>query len=263
MASRRKVSSAEQKDRRFVTALGRGLELLRCYGPRDRWLANQELAERTGLAKATVSRLTHTLTELGYLRYSDSRGKYALGNASISLGFSALGQMDVRRAARPFMQELSDYAKASVHLAVNDRLWMQVVDTYWNSASFIIDIGSRVPIATTSLGRAYVCALPSDEQQAVLEHLQNDRPDLWPTTQNWFEQAFADYAEHGFCFGLGNWRREVNAVAAPIPLPDGPGPAVIGCSGASFELEPERLARDIGPRLLALISNVRASLDSH
>ena len=152
------------EDRKFVTALSRGLEVLRCFGPRDRWLANQEMARRTGLAKPTVSRLAYTLTRLGHLRYSETLNKYALGSAAISLGFAALGQMDVRRAARPFMQELSDYTKASVHLAVNDQLSMQVVDTYWNSASFVIDIGSRVPVATTSLGRAWVAALPPAER---------------------------------------------------------------------------------------------------
>jgi DNA-binding IclR family transcriptional regulator len=176
------------------------------------------------------------------------------------LGFSALGQMDVRRAARPLMQELSEYTKASVHLAVSDRLWMQVVDTYWHSASFIIDIGSRIPIATTSIGRAYVCALLPAEQTKILDEIREARPADWSVAKEWFDQAFSDYAEYGVCFGLGNWRREVNAVAAPLVLRDGPGPVVIGCSGASFQLEPERLKHDIGPRLLGLISNVRASL---
>ncbi len=247
-------------DRKFVTALSRGLEVLSCFGPRDRWLANQEIARRTGLAKPTVSRLAYTLTRLGHLRYSETLNKYALGSAAMSLGFAALGQMDVRRAARPFLQELSEYTKASVHLAVNDRLSMQVVDTYWNSASFVIDIGSRVPVATTSLGRAYVAVLPPPERKRVLAAMQAARPGDWPVTRKRFEQAFRDYQAHGFCFGLGDWRREINAVAAPLVLPNGAGPVVIGCSGAAFQLEPEMLKRDVGPRLLALLGNVRSAL---
>ncbi|MBW2688717.1 MAG: helix-turn-helix domain-containing protein, partial [Deltaproteobacteria bacterium] len=53
------------KDRQFVTALARGLEVLRCFKPRDRHLGNQDIAERTGLPKPTVSRLTYTLTRMG------------------------------------------------------------------------------------------------------------------------------------------------------------------------------------------------------
>lgn len=247
-------------DRKFVTALSRGLDVLRSFGPRDRWLANQEMARRTGLAKPTVSRLAYTLTRLGYLRYSERLNKYALGSAAIGLGFSALGQMDVRRVARPLMQELSGYAKASVHLAVNDRLSMQVVDTYWGTAAFVIDIGSRIPVATTSIGRAYVAALPAAERKPILDGIRAKRPADWPTNKKRFEQAFRDYEEFGFCFSLGDWRREVNAVAAPLIPPDGSGPIVIGCSGAAFQLEPEILKRDIGPRLLALAGNVTSSL---
>jgi DNA-binding IclR family transcriptional regulator len=247
-------------DRKFVTALSRGLEVLRCFGPRDRWLANQEMARRTGLAKPTVSRLAYTLTRLGHLRFSEEQNKYALGSAAISLGFAALGQMDVRRVARPFLQELSEYTKASVHLAVNDHLSMQVVDTYWNSASFVIDIGSRVPVATTSLGRAWVAAMPAAERKPILEAMRQARPADWPTTRKRFEQAFRDHDQYGFCFGLGDWRREINAVAAPLRLEDGAGVVVVGCSGAAFQLEAERLRTDVGPRLLALLGNVRSGL---
>src|SRR2546423_10223353 len=96
-----KTGLATLPDRKFVTALGRGLEVLRCFGPRDRWLANQEIAARTGLARPTVSRLVYTLTELGFLRHAHARRKYALGSAAVSLGYSALTPVGIRRAGRP------------------------------------------------------------------------------------------------------------------------------------------------------------------
>ena len=54
------------KDRQFANTLARGLEVLRCFRVGDALLGNKEIAQRTGLPKATVSRLTHTLIELGY-----------------------------------------------------------------------------------------------------------------------------------------------------------------------------------------------------
>src|SRR4051812_40120732 len=71
---------ASAPDRKSVGALRRGLDVLRCFGPRDRWLANQEIAARTGLARPTVSRLAYTLTQLGFLRHSVSPRRYALGS---------------------------------------------------------------------------------------------------------------------------------------------------------------------------------------
>ena len=255
-----KTGLAIVPDRKFVTALGRGLDVLRCFGPRDRWLANQDIAARTGLARPTVSRLVYTLTQLGFLRHAQAPRKYGLGSAAVSLGYSALTQIDIRRSARPLLHALSQQTNASVHLAINDGLHMQVVDTYWHSSAFVIDIGSRVPVATTSLGRAYVCALPDKERKLILGQIREWRRAEWPLTRKRFEQAFRDYEQYGFCFALGDWRRDVNAVATPFDARDGTKPLAIGCSGAAFQLPPDLLKRDIGPRLLALVGNLRSSL---
>jgi DNA-binding IclR family transcriptional regulator len=255
--------SARAAERKFVTALGRGLDVLRCFGPRDRWLANQEIAARTGLARPTVSRMTYTLMQLGFLRHSESQRKYALGGAAVSLGYSALSQMDIRRTVRPLLHALSQQTSAAVHLAVNDDLHMQVLDTFWHSAVFVIDIGSRVPVVTTSLGRAYVCALPKEERAAILDRIRARSPAEWPAARRRFEEAFRDYEQLGFCAGVGEWRREVNAVAAPLDPGDGTQPMVIGCSGAAFQLRPELIRDDIGPRLLALVGNLRSMLALH
>ena len=122
-------SDDDTKDRQFVNALARGLELLRCFGPGDVYLTNAELAKRSSLPKPTVSRLTHTLTTLGYLNYSESLGKYQLGAGVLALGYRMLSTMDLRKLARPLMEELAEYAQASVSLGARDRLSMVYVET--------------------------------------------------------------------------------------------------------------------------------------
>ena len=66
--------SSREGDPNFVTALARGLELLRAFRPGDTLLGNQEFVRRTGFPKATVSRLAGTLVSLGYLRYDEALG---------------------------------------------------------------------------------------------------------------------------------------------------------------------------------------------
>ena len=77
-----------QKERQFVTALARGLEILRCFSVETPLMGNQDIARKTGLPKPTVSRLTYTLTELGFLRYSKHLRKYQLGTAVLALGYN-------------------------------------------------------------------------------------------------------------------------------------------------------------------------------
>ena len=115
---------SKEKEPQVVIALARGLNVLRSFRQGDRFLGNQEIAERTGLPKATVSRLTNTLTVLGYLNHSKRFNQYSLGTAVLSLGYSMLGNMDTLKSARPLMQELADSVEASVSLAARDGLHM-------------------------------------------------------------------------------------------------------------------------------------------
>ena len=78
--------SKDEKDRKFVEALARGLEILRAFGQKGGLLGNQDIASITGLPKPTVSRLTYTLTKLGYLTYSPSLEKYQLDSGVMALG---------------------------------------------------------------------------------------------------------------------------------------------------------------------------------
>jgi DNA-binding IclR family transcriptional regulator len=248
-------------DRQFVTALARGLELLRCFGPGDRWLGNQELARRTGLPKPTVSRLAHTLTRLGYLRHSRAQEQYALGTAVLSLGYSLLADLDVRGVARPLMQALAEHAGVSVNLGVRDRLSMIYLDTYRSASTFAVQLesGSRIPLATTSMGRAYLCGLPEAERRTLLEQLRQEAGTGWPGVKRGIDRALRDHQRHGLCFSLGDWRKEVHAVAAPLVTADGEV-LVFSASGPAFQVGREKLEQEIGPRLKNLVDNVRSAL---
>src|SRR3974390_1547526 len=93
-------------DRKFVAAIGRAFDILRAFRPGEGPLGNSELAAATGLPKATVSRLTHTLTKLGYLNYVESAGRYEPSPSILALGYCVLSNMRVRQLARDYMQQL-------------------------------------------------------------------------------------------------------------------------------------------------------------
>ena len=126
-------------DRKFTNTLARGLGVLRAFRVSDNGLTHAEIAERTGLPKPTISRLTYTLTKLGYLQFVEESGKYALGAQTIALGSMALGGLDVRHIARPALRAVAQAANASVGLGVRDRLSMRYVDCQRGPAAFFLD----------------------------------------------------------------------------------------------------------------------------
>jgi DNA-binding IclR family transcriptional regulator len=146
-----------------VSALGRGLALLKVIGMAAAPIGNRELADTTGIPKATVSRLTATLVSAGYLRQSQDSERFSLGPALLDMSSRYLRHFDLRTVARPYLGELSESAGVSVHLVVRDELDMLVIDSLRPRSVVIssrIEVGTRMTIATSAAGRAYLAALP-------------------------------------------------------------------------------------------------------
>ncbi len=249
------ATSTESKDPQVITALARGLSVLRCFRQGDRFLGNQEIAARTGLPKATVSRLTHTLTVLGYLNHSKRFNQYSLGTAVLSLGYSLLGNMDILKTARPLMQELADFSEASVSLAAPDGLHMVYLENCVARANMItlrIDVGARTRIANTAMGRALLCGLADEERDALVARIRQATPKAeWSQIKAGIDQGLIDYREKGFCFSLGDWRENVNSIAVPLIQADR-SVLAINCGGPSWQLGAEKLENEIGPRLVEI-----------
>jgi DNA-binding IclR family transcriptional regulator len=251
-----------KEDRHFVTALARGLEVLGCFRSGDKSLSNTELAQRCQLPKSTVSRLTSTLTRLGYLAQIEDSGKYRLGTATLSLGSAMLARMDARQVARPFMQELADASHAMVSLAVRDRLSMIYVENCRSSAALTLslDVGSRVPVATSAIGRAYLAASPEAERRDVLEQVQNLDHVAWPAIRRGVEQSVSDYQRLGVACSFGDWQKDVNAIARAVNAGPGLPLMAISCGGPSFNLSKEFLLDVARPRLVEMAARIEAQL---
>lgn len=263
MTSESTINTSQQKERKFITALARGLEVLSCFSASERFLGNNQIAERTGLPKSTVSRLTYTLTESGYLLYVPSLNKYRLGAKLLSLSYSLLAQMEIRQIARPLMQALAEHTQLAINLGVRDHLNMIYVDTYRNAATYAVqlDVGSQLPIATTSMGRAYLAAISDRKRLELMEEIRVTDEQNWPEIKEAIERSLAEYREKGFCLSLGNWRKEVHAIAVPLIPDDGSEIMIFSCSGAAFQLGAEIIEKKIAPRLLNLAGNVKTALN--
>ena len=260
------VEESENKERQFVTALARGLEILRCFEPGDRLLGNQDIARRTGLPKPTVSRLTYTLTRMGYLYYSEKLGKDQLGTAVLSLGYSLLNNMDILKIARPLMQELADYSHTAVAVGARDRLGMVYLKGCLSpeaTVSLHLEVGTRIPIASTSMGRALLCGLPEGERELLMDHIRKQNEAQWSKNKAGIEQALKDYHDRGFCFSLGEWRKDVNAVGVPMLPVGGSRLLTFNCAAPSFVLRQHMLEDDIGPRLVNLVRSIETEVARH
>lgn len=254
-------SGAAAGDRQFVVALARGLEVLSCFTAGDRMLSNREIASRTGLPKSTISRLTYTLTQLGYLKQVEEFGRYRVGPSVLGLGYVALANMKIRELARPLMQDLADYANGLVSMAVRDRLAMIYVENCRarSTVTLRVNVGMQMPLATTSIGRAFLAGLPAAERDYLLAQVREKDPAAWPKVEAGIQQALEDYEARGFCLSIGDWQKDTNGVAVPLVCPDGGDVVAFSVSGPAFALSRRQLEEDLGPRLLYMVRNLQVT----
>jgi len=249
-------------DRSFVVALARGLDVLRAFRPNDGLLGNQEIAARTNLPKPTISRLTYTLTKLGYLTQVPRFEKYQLAPAAMALGYAALANLGVRHLSESYRNELMRQTGGACAIGAPDRLSMIY---FGQSRSELtvgvqLDVGSRVPIATTAMGRAYFWALPADERNNLLRALREHYGPRWPKIRDGLERSGEMIAKHGFAISAGEWHDDIHAAGVSLTLNDGTGPYAFNCGAPAFRFTEERLLKDIGPRLLAMVRTIEAAL---
>jgi len=241
-----------------VTALARGLTVLRSVAAADAPLSNRELTEITGIPKPTVSRITATLVGTGFLfRLPDSE-RFVLTSSVLELSNGFLRNFDIRARARPFLIELAERTRLSVHLAVRDRLDMVVIDVIRPRSAVLVsrlEVGARMSLSRTAIGRAYLAALDEADRAKLLTGLQAAEGDDWGHVGGRLETALQETIERGFAVATGEWYDGLNAIALGFTGPSGERYAV-NCGGSADQCPRDWLISRAGPALLDCVARI-------
>ena len=215
-------------------------------------LGNQDIAARTGLPRPTVSRITYTLTELGYLVYSATSEKYRLGPGILTLSNAFAAGTGLEEVAHAPMQALADAARGTVAIGRADGAHMVYLLLRRSVSKVMLrqDIGSRIPIATTAMGHAWLHGLPDDRREAEIARQADRRGADRALFLETLARTGREMAESGYCVMTGQWEAEIAGAATAIALDDGQTVLGLNIGGPAFWLTPEALSGEIGDRLM-------------
>ncbi|MEP9348847.1 IclR family transcriptional regulator [Xanthobacter sp. KR7-225] len=246
-----------------VVSLARGLAILRAFRAIDAPLGNKEIAERTGLPKATVARLAYTLCAMGYLRQVGPHAQYHLGDKVSTLGYTVLRTLSVRQVAGPLMQAMADRHEMSVALGIGDGADMIYLH-YCSGPETItmrLHVGALVPIAQSAMGRAYLWALAPLAREAHIAAIRAAAGGSADAVESGVREAIAEVDRRGFSVSFGDWRREIFAVGAPVWLDRGETILALNCGTRRRDLDPARFQDELGPELMAMSSEIGHRMD--
>ncbi|MGP9556700.1 IclR family transcriptional regulator [Psychrobacter sp. AOP7-A1-24] len=247
-----------ESDRQFVTALGRGLTILAAF-EHDERLTHQQLCQMTALPKATVTRLIHTLTTLGFLRITE-HGQYQLGSSAVRLSATAWSRHDMVAAAEPLLRQFASENEVSVNLATEVEGEMRYHACCRSPArlSVNLQVGSAVPVARTAIGRAFYAASSQARQAVIISNLkENLSVEEYDHAQTALASATEHYEKYGYTVSDGDFSTDILAVAVGVyDVATGQYAYSLNASVPSANWEADEYAAMIVPKLQALAERI-------
>jgi IclR family pca regulon transcriptional regulator len=183
----------------IINGLVKGLAVIECFDEEHASLSITDVANRTGLERATARRCLLTLNHLGYATYD---GKFfRLTPRVLSLGHSYLAATPLPRVIQPYLDQLSTHTSESSSAAVLDGTEIHYLAraAHRRVISINLGAGARMPAYCTSMGRILLAALPQAEARAILE--RSDRVEYTAKTKadmNSITTELAVVAAQGF-----------------------------------------------------------------
>lgn len=249
----------EQPD--FVTALARGLMVMRAFGPNTPRMTLAEVARRVNLPRATVRRSLITLETLGYAE-SDGRG-FSLTPKVLTLGHAYLSSSPITVAARPLVERLAEKLHESCWAGILDEGEVLLIVNSRTSRILTtgLSVGSRLPAYCSALGRVLLAALRDSE---IEDYLSNLSPKQFTphtlTDPTSIRQAIFDARMNGYALSNSEVEMGLCSIAVPILNSQGRTVAALNATAPSVRAQGKEMSEHFLPQLKQVAEDLRLAL---
>jgi DNA-binding IclR family transcriptional regulator len=230
------------KPNNLVQTIERASSILDILGQSPQGISIRELSTKIKLPKGTTHRLLSSLSYFGYVRQDPKTRNYLLGLKLVELGQLLLGQLDLRKEAEPFLRDLAERTKETVHLVFLDRneiVYIDKVETEQNSSGLKMAsrVGLRNPAHSSAVGKVLLAHFPGEElknfikEKGLAKRTENTIID--PTQ---LKEHLKLVRAQGYAIDDEENEKGIRCVAAPIYNEVGKTVAAISISGPAFRI---------------------------
>lgn len=167
-----------------------------------------ELIDRVGLSKSAAFRVLTTLREHGLVEWDSTlNGRVIPGERAVLLGVAGMRAFDPWEHGRRLLVQLADELGEAALMAIRDQDEMVYI-AHEDHSDHLVGVrrllGARRPVYASSLGKAYLAALPEPEREQIVQSLQLRT--FTPTTitdLGELRRQLAETAERGWAVDLG------------------------------------------------------------
>lgn len=229
-------------------ALRRALTILNTFSQGTPELSVTEISKSLSLPKGTVHRLLSCLKFHNFIEQDEYNSRYRLGWRIFELGSCVDALNLLKRKARPYLEELCEKSKETVHLAVlqeGDILYIDKIMGLYKM-TMITSVGLRLPSHVGGLGKALLAFLPETDLEKII-----DGKELKKFTKNTIvdpnrlKEVLKKVKQNGYA--IDHEEVEIGLTCVGVPIKDFTSKVVaaVSISGPTLRMSKEVMAQSI------------------
>jgi IclR family KDG regulon transcriptional repressor len=202
-----------------------------------------DISEKLGIHKSTALRMLCTLESLNCVVHDIDTGRYRLGVHLLELGSTVLEGLDLRREAKPFLQELSVASGEIVHLAILDQesvVYIEKIEAP-HVLTLYSRVGRRAPATCTAVGKVLLAHAKGEFKDCVTRASLVKYTEGTITEPGELVRELNDVKKNGYAIDNEEHEEHVRCVAAPIRNHQGEVIAAVSITGPSVRMTMERI----------------------
>jgi len=226
-------------EKKIIHSIDRALQILELFSLEKPEWGVTEISKALNIYKSNVHNVLTTLAEKGFVKKDPKTDKYKLSIKFFELGSIVIKNMDLRKIAHPYIEELSKEFNETVHLGVLDKGRVVSIEGEESDKSLCshIEIGKRTPLHCTAIGKAIMAYLSENEINFTIREKGLEKfTENTITTKKELENEFKKIREQGYAVDNMEHEEGVQCVAGPIRDYTGKVIASMSISAPAFRI---------------------------
>lgn len=233
------MDSDDDSGRYAIRSVDRAIDILEAVASANGVLSVDQIVTATGLPKSTAFRVLATLTARRLLERDAQTQTYRLGMLALVIGARAMGDLDLRRVARPHIEKLMAVTGETVHLSIlsgDNALCIDKIDASrsMRMASFV---GFLDPLHCSGVGKALLAFQDEPLRDALLGRMRFEpHTPRTITDRTSLSAQISDIRSRGFAVDDEEIEEGLRCIAAPIRDHSGVVVAAVSISGPTVRV---------------------------
>jgi IclR family transcriptional regulator, KDG regulon repressor len=260
------MADQDKKPSNLVQTIERVSCLLDILEESPRGISIRDLSAKVKLPKGTTHRLLSSLSYFGYVRQDPKTRNYLLGFKLVELGQLLLSQLDLRTEAEPFLRDLAERTKETVHLVFLDRneiVYIDKVEGFLDHSGLRMAsrVGLRNPAHSSAVGKVLLAALPEEtlndfiQEKGLPRRTENTITDL-----DRLKEHLRMVKKQGYAIDDEENEKGIRCVGAPIYNETGKAVAAVSVSGPAFRITKKVIQETLKKEVMETALNISRRL---